>query len=62
MPQIYRYELTVPEDALDENGHVNNVEYLRWMLDAAVSAFRLSGMHSSYKGCRRDLGSANTSD
>jgi len=44
MPQIYRYELTVPEDALDENGHVNNVEYLRWMLDAAVA-------HSGSQGC-----------
>ena len=36
MAQIYRHEFIVPEDALDENGHVNNVEYLRWMLDAAV--------------------------
>jgi len=52
MPQIYRYELTVPEDALDENGHVNNVEYLRWMLDAAVA-------HSGSQGCTqatRDAG------
>ena len=46
MPQIYRYELTVTEDALDENGHVNNVEYLRWMLDAAVA-------HSGSQGCTR---------
>ncbi len=46
MPQIYRYELTVPEDALDENGHVNNVEYLRWMLDAAVA-------HSDSQGCTK---------
>ena len=44
MSQIYRYELIVPEDALDENGHVNNVEYLRWMLDAAVR-------HSGSQGC-----------
>lgn len=44
MSQIYHYELTVPEDALDENGHVNNVEYLRWMLDAAVR-------HSDSQGC-----------
>jgi acyl-CoA thioester hydrolase len=52
MPQIYRYELTVPEDALDENGHVNNIEYLRWMLDAAVA-------HSDSRGCTqatRDAG------
>jgi acyl-CoA thioester hydrolase len=52
MPQIYRYELIVPEDTLDENGHVNNVEYLRWMLDAAVR-------HSDSQGCTqatRDAG------
>ncbi len=46
MPQIYRYELTVPQNALDENGHVNNIEYLRWMLDAAVA-------HSDSQGCTK---------
>ncbi len=44
MAQIYRYELTVPQEALDQNGHVNNVEYLRWILDAAVA-------HSDFQGC-----------
>jgi len=34
--QIYRHDFTVQEDALDENGHVNNLEYLRWILDAAI--------------------------
>ena len=33
---IYSYEFTVPEDALDENGHVNNVRYVQWMQEAAV--------------------------
>jgi len=27
---IYRYDLTVPESALDMNGHVNNVVYVQW--------------------------------
>ncbi len=36
MPQIYRHELVVTEDAIDGNGHVNNVEYMRWMQDAAM--------------------------
>jgi acyl-CoA thioester hydrolase len=44
MKQIFRYELNVSDDTIDENGHVNNVEYLRWMLDAAV-------MHSGILGC-----------
>jgi acyl-CoA thioester hydrolase len=44
MPQIYRYELTVTKEAEDQNGHVNNIEYLRWMQDAAVQ-------HSGTSGC-----------
>ena len=44
MSQIYRYELTVPEDALDVNGHVNNLEYLSWMQSAAI-------LHSDSQGC-----------
>jgi len=46
MQQIYRYELTVPPEAEDQNGHVNNVEYLRWMQDAAMK-------HSEAVGCTR---------
>jgi acyl-CoA thioester hydrolase len=46
MSQIYRYELTVSEDAVDVNGHVNNLEYLRWMQDAAI-------LHSDSQGCTK---------
>jgi acyl-CoA thioester hydrolase len=46
MPQIYQYKLTVPDNALDINGHVNNIEYLRWMQDAAL-------LHSDIQGCTR---------
>lgn len=44
MPQIYRFELTVPKEAEDQNGHVNNIEYLRWMQDTAMQ-------HSGTCGC-----------
>jgi acyl-CoA thioester hydrolase len=44
MSQFYRYEFTVPEESVDANGHVNNVEYLRWMQDAAI-------LHSEALGC-----------
>lgn len=37
MSGIFNYELTVPQEAIDGNGHVNNVAYLRWMLDAATA-------------------------
>ena len=33
---VYRHEFTVPESALDQNGHVNNVVYVQWMQDVAI--------------------------
>ena len=33
---VYPFEFTIPEDAVDENGHVNNVNFVQWMQDAAV--------------------------
>ena len=44
MSPVFRYELLVPDEAEDINGHVNNVEYLRWMQDAAMR-------HSAASGC-----------
>jgi acyl-CoA thioester hydrolase len=32
----YTYTFTVPKDAIDFNGHVNNVTYLAWMIEAAT--------------------------
>ena len=40
----YAHELTVPASAIDANGHANNVEYVRWMQDAAVA-------HADAVGC-----------
>jgi len=40
----YLHFLVVAEEAIDELGHVNNVEYVRWMQDAATS-------HSDQVGC-----------
>ena len=42
-PRIHTYELTVPAEAVDGNGHVNNVHYVQWMQDAAISHFRAIG-------------------
>ena len=33
---VYSYEFSIPESALDENGHVNNVQYVQWMQEAAI--------------------------
>jgi acyl-CoA thioester hydrolase len=40
---IYREDLTVPESAIDENRHVNNVAFVQWMQDVATRHFDLAG-------------------
>ncbi len=35
-PSILTCEIAVPPDAIDANGHVNNVVYVQWMQDVAV--------------------------
>ncbi len=44
MAAIYVHELEVSSAAIDANGHANNVEYLRWMQEAATA-------HSDAVGC-----------
>ena len=41
---VFSHELTVPDDVLDQNGHMNNVVYVQWMQDVAV-------LHSDGTGC-----------
>ena len=36
MERVYQYEFDVDASAIDANGHVNNVEFVRWMQEAAV--------------------------
>ena len=43
LESIYTYEFTVPDEAVDENGHVNNVMYVQWMQDAAVRHYEAMG-------------------
>ena len=43
MDGIHMVRLVVPESAIDLNGHVNNIEYLRWMQAIATS-------HSAARG------------
>jgi len=44
MSAIYRHEFIVLPASVDGNGHVNNVEYVKWMQEVAV-------MHSDSVGC-----------
>jgi acyl-CoA thioester hydrolase len=41
---IHRHEIVIADAAIDDNGHANNVEYLRWMQAAAIS-------HADATGC-----------
>jgi acyl-CoA thioester hydrolase len=43
MRGVFVHTFTVPPEAIDVNGHVNNLEYLRWMQEAATR-------HSSAQG------------
>ena len=43
---VYRHSIVVGRRAVDENGHVNNVQYVQWMQDAATA-------HSERAGCTR---------
>ena len=43
MDAVYQFEFTVPPEAVDINGHVNNVVYVQWMQDAAVRHARATG-------------------
>ena len=44
MIEIYEHFIDVPLSAIDANGHVNNVEFVRWMQDAAIA-------HADAAGC-----------
>jgi acyl-CoA thioester hydrolase len=33
---MYRHSILISKEHIDANGHANNVEYLRWMQDAAI--------------------------
>jgi acyl-CoA thioester hydrolase len=42
-PVIHAEEFTVPDSAIDGNGHVNNVAFVQWMQDVATRHFALAG-------------------
>jgi acyl-CoA thioester hydrolase len=41
---LYTHDLTVPPTAIDANGHANNIEFVRWMQEAAIA-------HADERGC-----------
>lgn len=51
---IHRREIVVEPDVIDANAHVNNVEYLRWMQQAAIA-------HADAVGCTSATAEAGAS-
>ncbi|MGC1308043.1 MAG: thioesterase family protein [Phormidesmis sp.] len=51
---IYRYDITVPAAAIDENGHLNNVKYVEWMQTAAIA-------HANHTPCTRETNAVGAS-
>jgi acyl-CoA thioester hydrolase len=47
MPDVYHHEHTIRDDEIDRQGHVNNLRFLHWMIDAAVA-------HSAAQGWTHD--------
>lgn len=43
LSSIFTKIITVPQTAIDENGHVNNVTYVQWMQDIAVEHYASIG-------------------
>ena len=43
LSSIYTKTITIPQTAIDENGHVNNVTYVQWMQDIAVEHYSSIG-------------------
>jgi acyl-CoA thioester hydrolase len=47
MPAIYEHRLIVPPEAIDGQGHVNNLDYVRWMQEAALAHSAAQGWPSA---------------
>lgn len=40
---VFRYTFKISSEAIDENGHVNNVHYVQWMQDIAIRHYEVLG-------------------
>jgi acyl-CoA thioester hydrolase len=47
MPAVFEFPLLVGESSIDELGHVNNLVYLHWMVDAAMAHSTAQGWPAS---------------
>jgi acyl-CoA thioester hydrolase len=43
MSPIFQFDIKVTDEAVDRNGHVNNVTYIEWLQEAAIGHAKSSG-------------------
>lgn len=46
LSSVFEWRFAVPAEVIDGNGHVNNVAYVQWMQDVAISHFAALGGES----------------
>lgn len=51
MRLLHSYEFDVPASAIDINDHVNNVEFVRWMQEAAIAHADVTGCTAATTAC-----------
>jgi acyl-CoA thioester hydrolase len=52
MESLFSWEFPIPSDAIDGNGHVNNVRFVQWMQDIAIA----HAAHNGGTAAARSLG------
>ena len=48
MKKVFEKEITVKNEDIDFNGHVNNLKYLEWMINSAMEHSRKEGFDEDY--------------
>ena len=51
MKRLFSWEFPIPPDAIDGNGHVNNVRFVQWMQDIAIAHALQSGATAAARSC-----------
>ncbi len=49
MERLFTWEFPIPPDAIDGNGHVNNVRFVQWMQDIAIAHAAHNGATAAAK-------------
>ena len=51
MKRLFSWDFPIPPDAIDGNGHVNNVRFVQWMQDIAIAHAKDNGAAAAAQAC-----------